>query len=118
MKRGGASGPALPHTLPAARHHGRHEDGFTALRDAEQIADGAVPVARIAARLPTAYLGEARLRIDFYRRLALAATLPAPRSSRSRIAMRKPAPSWLCVRIAVSRWRAISSSRVERCSSR
>ena len=49
---------------------GRHEDGYTALKDAEDA--GSVPIPQIAARLPAAYLGETRLRIDFYRRLALA----------------------------------------------
>ena len=62
--------------LPAAAAHGRHHDSYTALRDAEHAAAGAASVRRIAARLPAAYIGEARLRIDFYRRLALAATLP------------------------------------------
>ncbi len=66
----------MPAGLPGASTRGRHEDGFTALRDAEQISDGAAPVARIAARLPRAYLGETRLRVDFYRRLALAGSLP------------------------------------------
>ncbi len=61
---------------PAAAAHGRHHDSYTALRDAEHAAAGAASVRRIAARLPAAYIGEARLRIDFYRRLALAATLP------------------------------------------
>ncbi len=61
---------------PAAGR-GRHEDGYTALRDAEHAAAGAVTVAHIAARLPPAYLGETRLRLDIYRRLALAGSLPA-----------------------------------------
>jgi transcription-repair coupling factor (superfamily II helicase) len=51
---------------------GRHADSYTALRDAELA--GAVPVARIAARLPSAYIAETRLRLDLYRRLALAAS--------------------------------------------
>jgi transcription-repair coupling factor (superfamily II helicase) len=54
---------------------GRHEDGYTALKDAENAAAEAIPA--ISARLPAGYLGETRLRIDFYRRLALADTLPA-----------------------------------------
>jgi transcription-repair coupling factor (superfamily II helicase) len=54
--------------------HGRHEDGYTALRDAEHA--GAVPVSRIAARLPPSYVAEMRLRLDLYRRLALAGSLP------------------------------------------
>ncbi|HVW20518.1 MAG TPA: transcription-repair coupling factor [Opitutaceae bacterium] len=54
---------------------GRHEDAYTAIKDAEDA--GAEPVAPISARLPASYLAETRLRIDFYRRLALAADLPA-----------------------------------------
>ena len=59
---------------PAAR--GRHTDGYTALRDAENAAAGD-EVAKIQARIPSNYLGETRLRIDFYRKLAMADTLPA-----------------------------------------
>ena len=59
-----------PARSPAAQPAGRHVDGYTALRDAE---DGAsTPVAPIQARLPANYLAETRLRIDFYRKLALA----------------------------------------------
>ncbi|HTB79645.1 MAG TPA: transcription-repair coupling factor [Opitutaceae bacterium] len=50
---------------------GRHEDSYTALKDAELTAGDDVP--KIPARLPADYIGETRLRIDFYRRLALAA---------------------------------------------
>jgi transcription-repair coupling factor (superfamily II helicase) len=46
----------------------RYEDGYTVLRDAE-LAAGECP--RIQARIPFAYIGETRLRIDVYRRLAL-----------------------------------------------
>ncbi len=52
----------------------RYADGYTALRDAEHEASGAVEVAKIQARIPSTYLGETRLRIDFYRKLALADT--------------------------------------------
>ena len=53
---------------PAAdRRH--YEDGYTVLRDAE-LAAGECP--KIQARIPFDYIGETRLRIDFYRRLALA----------------------------------------------
>jgi transcription-repair coupling factor (superfamily II helicase) len=51
---------------------GRHEDNYTAIKDAENDASGAVEVAKIQARLPTVYIPEARLRIDFYRKLAMA----------------------------------------------
>lgn len=59
---------------PIASDRGRHEDGYTALRDAEREASESVEVTRIQARLPAAYLAETRLRIDFYRRLAMADT--------------------------------------------
>ena len=59
---------------PGAR--GRHEDSYTAIRDAEDQT-GNAPLAPIQARIPLNYLGETRLRIDFYRKLALADTLPA-----------------------------------------
>lgn len=58
-----------------APQSGRHQDGYTTLRDAEHAASGAIEVGRIQARLPAAYLNETRLRIDFYRRLAMAASL-------------------------------------------
>ncbi|MCW5549782.1 MAG: transcription-repair coupling factor, partial [Opitutaceae bacterium] len=50
----------------------RPTDGYTALKDAEDAAAAEVP--RIQARIPASYLAETRLRIDFYRRLALADT--------------------------------------------
>jgi transcription-repair coupling factor (superfamily II helicase) len=50
---------------------GRHEDGYTALKDAEDQA-GAPGIGRIQARIPSSYVGETRLRIDVYRRLAMA----------------------------------------------
>jgi transcription-repair coupling factor (superfamily II helicase) len=50
----------------------RYEDGYTALKDAEHEASGAIEVAGIQARIPATYLTETRLRIDFYRKLALA----------------------------------------------
>ncbi len=46
-------------------------DSYTALRQAEREAG---EIGKIQARLPSAYIGETRLRIDFYRRLALAET--------------------------------------------
>ena len=44
-------------------------DSFSALKRAERVAH---EIDKIQARLPSAYIGETRLRIDFYRRLALA----------------------------------------------
>jgi len=49
---------------------GRHEDGYTALKDAEH--EASLRVSPIRACLPASYIAETRLRIDFYRRLALA----------------------------------------------
>jgi transcription-repair coupling factor (superfamily II helicase) len=46
---------------------------YQAIKKAEQSADGAVEVAKIQARIPNTYITETRLRIDFYRRLAMAA---------------------------------------------
>ncbi|MSU23449.1 MAG: transcription-repair coupling factor [Opitutus sp.] len=65
----GASARATPGS-------GRHEDSYTAIRDAEEDASGAVEVTRVQARIPSNYLGETRLRIDFYRKLAMADALP------------------------------------------
>jgi transcription-repair coupling factor (superfamily II helicase) len=50
---------------------GRVVDSFTALKQAERESG---TIDRIQARLPVGYIGETRLRIDFYRRLALAQT--------------------------------------------
>jgi len=61
----------------ATADRGRHSDSYTAIRDAEHVAGGAVEVDRIQARIPSAYIAETRLRIDFYRKLALADALPA-----------------------------------------
>ena len=52
---------------------GRHTDSYTALRDAENAAGGA-EIQKIQARIPSSYLAETRLRIDFYRKLAMADT--------------------------------------------
>lgn len=54
---------------------GRHEDGYTAIKDAEDAKGD--DVARIQARVPPSYVSETRLRIDVYRRLALADTVKA-----------------------------------------
>ncbi|MSU68314.1 MAG: transcription-repair coupling factor [Opitutaceae bacterium] len=61
----------------ATADRGRHSDSYTAIRDAEHVAGGAVEVDRIQARIPSSYIAETRLRIDFYRKLALADALPA-----------------------------------------
>ena len=58
----------------SAGPRGRHEDSYTAIKDAEDQASGGAEVEPIQARIPLNYIGETRLRIDFYRRLALADT--------------------------------------------
>jgi transcription-repair coupling factor (superfamily II helicase) len=64
----GENAPPSP-AVTATR--GRHSDGYTALRDAEVAASGEA-IAKIQARIPASYLQETRLRIDFYRKLAMA----------------------------------------------
>jgi transcription-repair coupling factor (superfamily II helicase) len=51
---------------------GRKEDGYTALRDEEMAGGGCPP---IQARIPASYIAETRLRIDAYRRLAMAGAI-------------------------------------------
>jgi transcription-repair coupling factor (superfamily II helicase) len=62
-------------TPRAANTRGRHVDSYTAIRDAEDAANEGPAIAPIQARIPTTYVNETRLRIDFYRKLALADTL-------------------------------------------
>jgi transcription-repair coupling factor (superfamily II helicase) len=57
----------------SAAVRGRHVDGYTAIKDAEK--EHAVEVDRIQARIPSGYISETRLRIDFYRKLAMADSL-------------------------------------------
>jgi len=57
---------------PETANRGRKEDGFTALKDAEMEGGECEP---IQARVPSAYITETRLRIDVYRRLAIAENL-------------------------------------------
>src|SRR5690606_20613606 len=45
---------------------------YQAIKAAADAEAGAVSVEKIQARLPVAYVGETRLRLDLYRRLALA----------------------------------------------
>ena len=47
---------------------------YQAIKAAHDAESGAVSVSKIQARLPVAYIGETRLRLDFYRRLALSST--------------------------------------------
>jgi transcription-repair coupling factor (superfamily II helicase) len=60
---------------PCGAGAGRHVDGYTAIKDAEDAHH--VEVARIQARIPSSYVAETRLRIDFYRKLAMADGLSA-----------------------------------------
>ncbi len=71
----------------------RHVDGYTALKDAEDDARGP-DVERIQARIPSSYVGETRLRIDLYRRLAMAGTVKAIRDVEEELRDRfgKPVP--------------------------
>jgi transcription-repair coupling factor (superfamily II helicase) len=62
----------------AESSRGRHQDGYTAIKDAEDET-GAAEIPKIQARIPLNYIGETRLRIDFYRKLAMADTLPVLR---------------------------------------
>jgi len=66
-------GEAAGESAPPTPVTGRHQDGYTALRDAEHAEH--TPIERIRACLPVGYISETRLRIDFYRRLALAGSL-------------------------------------------
>jgi transcription-repair coupling factor (superfamily II helicase) len=54
----------------------KHQDGYTALRD-EEAAGGDIPP--MEARIPPEYVPELRLRVDLYRRLAMAENLAAVR---------------------------------------
>ncbi len=71
---GESAGRGVDTESDAAR--GRHVDGYKALKDAEDE-QHAVEVAKIQARIPSSYIAETRLRIDFYRKLAMADALPA-----------------------------------------
>jgi transcription-repair coupling factor (superfamily II helicase) len=61
----------------SGRAGGREQNSYTAIKDAEDVDKKVVPIAMIQARIPNGYLSETRLRIDFYRRMALASELPA-----------------------------------------
>ena len=51
----------------------RYEDSYTAIKAQED--ESMAKVSRIQARIPSSYISETRLRIDFYRRLALAESI-------------------------------------------
>ncbi|HEY1849113.1 MAG TPA: transcription-repair coupling factor [Opitutaceae bacterium] len=72
---------------------GRRSDGYTALKDAEDEASGA-PIERVQARIPSSYVAETRLRIDLYRRLAMAGSQADVRKIAEEVADRfgKPGP--------------------------
>ncbi len=61
----------------ASNTRGRHIDSYTAIRDAEDAANEGPAITPIQARIPSTYVNETRLRIDFYRKLALADALPS-----------------------------------------
>jgi transcription-repair coupling factor (superfamily II helicase) len=83
----GEGGPAQG--LP----QGRREDGYTALKDAEDEAGGP-GIGRIQAGIPASYIAETRLRIDVYRRLAMADSAQAVRQIEAELRDRfgKPVP--------------------------
>ena len=58
-----------------AKSSGRRMDSYTAIKDAETKADGAIPIDPIQALIPSTYITETRLRIDLYRKLALTVDL-------------------------------------------
>jgi transcription-repair coupling factor (superfamily II helicase) len=72
---------------------GRREDGYTAIKDAEDEAGGA-EIDSIQARIPSVYIGETRLRIDVYRRLAMAGSVQTVREIEAELKDRfgKPGP--------------------------
>lgn len=61
-----------PEKGPAAASTAAASSSYQAIKAAADAEDGAVFVDKIQARLPVAYIGETRLRLDLYRRLALA----------------------------------------------
>jgi len=64
----GEGDPAPPERTKATRHGA----GYAALTEQEREESGAIEVDRIQARIPVTYVAETRLRIDLYRRLAMA----------------------------------------------
>jgi transcription-repair coupling factor (superfamily II helicase) len=72
---------------PDGGQRGRREDGYTALKDAEDNAVGK-GVERVQARIPSSYISETRLRIDLYRRLAMADSRQAIRDAEAELADR------------------------------
>ena len=68
----GEGGP--PDSAPGGTPTSAPVSSYRAIKAAADAEDGAVTVDRIQARLPVAYIGETRLRLDLYRRLALAAS--------------------------------------------
>ncbi|MCC5808437.1 MAG: transcription-repair coupling factor [Opitutales bacterium] len=81
-------------------------DGFSALKDVELEA-GRIPV--VEAHLPVAYIAETRLRIDFYRRLAMAATVAEVDETGAALADRfgkPPRPAEILLRVTRIRARA------------
>ena len=63
---------------------GRHSDGYTAIKEAEDAESGPA-TEQIQARVPIAYIAETRLRIDAYRRLALADSIDSLRRIESEL---------------------------------
>ncbi|MDF9833027.1 transcription-repair coupling factor (superfamily II helicase) [Ereboglobus sp. PH5-5] len=70
----GASTKSKPNSGERALPSQAHATSYSAIKAAEDAASGIVEIPKIQARIPSAYISETRLRIDFYRRLALAET--------------------------------------------
>jgi transcription-repair coupling factor (superfamily II helicase) len=66
-------GEGVASDAKAVADRARHIDGYTALKAAED--EHVVEVTKVQARIPSTYIAETRLRIDFYRKLALADSL-------------------------------------------
>jgi transcription-repair coupling factor (superfamily II helicase) len=66
-------GEGVASDAKAVADRARHVDGYTALKAAED--EHAIEVTKVQGRIPSTYIAETRLRIDFYRKLALADSL-------------------------------------------
>ncbi|MDR1011473.1 MAG: transcription-repair coupling factor, partial [Opitutaceae bacterium] len=65
-------GPAPRDMQSTGAARAAHATSYIAIKAAEDESSGIVPIAPIQARIPVAYISETSLRIDIYRRLALA----------------------------------------------
>jgi transcription-repair coupling factor (superfamily II helicase) len=89
---------------------GRREDGYTALKDAEDEAGGP-DIGRIQARIPASYIGETRLRIDLYRRLAMADSPAAVRQIEAELRDRFGKPAEVRTLLLVTEIRVLAEQK-------